>query len=152
MKRLVLIVAGFTALGMPFATSASAATIVQGFAVDFTLPSGSACGEAIHVSGTTNMVSTTTVNSAGGFLFSFQSNPQGVTGVGLTTGAVYQGTGVTRSSLTVNAGLTQSFVNSFKLIGHGKTPNLLETDIFHVTVDANGLIEVFLVQSTLQCI
>jgi hypothetical protein len=31
MKRLVLIVAGFIALGMPFATSASAATIAQGF-------------------------------------------------------------------------------------------------------------------------
>jgi hypothetical protein len=152
MKRSVVIVAGFTALGIPFATSASAATIVQSFPVDFTLPAENACGEAIHVSGTLNEVFTATFNSAGGVLFSSQSNPQGVTGVGLTTGTVYQGTGVTRSVTTVNAGQTQTLVNSFKLIGHGKTPNLLETDIFHVTVDANAITEASLVQSTLQCV
>jgi hypothetical protein len=94
MKRLVLIVAGFIALGMPFATSASAATIAQSFPIDVIVPAGT-CAEAIHISGTLLGVSTTTVNSGGGFVFSFQSNPQGVTGVGLTTGAVYQGTGVT---------------------------------------------------------
>jgi hypothetical protein len=103
------------------------------------------------LTGTLLTTTTITPNRGGGFLLAFHANPQGVTGVGLTSGALYRGTGVTRETITVNGASTDTFVNSFKLIGPGTTPNLLVTQIFHVTVDANGNVTSLVDSTTVKC-
>ena len=60
-----------------------------------------------------------TANSAGGFHLKYHSQPQGLTGIGLTTGLKYQATGVTQEEINVNAAEVTTFVNNFKLIGQG---------------------------------
>ena len=64
--------------------------------------------------------------------------PQGVSGVGLTTGDKYQATGVTQDETNVAAGQETTFINNFRLIGQGPGNNLLIHDVFHVTINANG--------------
>jgi hypothetical protein len=130
------------------AEAAGAATTTQRVPVDFI---AAGCGEDIHLTGTILTSTTVTPNHGGGFLVAFHSNPQGVTGVGLTSGALYHGTGVTRETTTVNGASTDTFVNSFKLIGPGSTPNSLETDVFHVTIDANGNVTSVVASTTIKC-
>jgi hypothetical protein len=69
------------------------------------------------------------------------AQPQGVTGADLTTGASYQGTGETMTgfSETLTNGLAQeTFVNNFKLIGQGSSPNFLVHENTHVTINPDG--------------
>ena len=129
------------------AAPAGAASTTERVPIDFTTEG---CGEQIHLAGTINNMSTFTSNSSG-FLLVIHSNPQGVSGVGLTSGAVYHATGVTNETFTVHGASTITFVNSFKLIGTGSTPNMLETDVFHVTIDANGDVTSSHASSTVKC-
>ncbi len=97
------------------------------------------CGTTIHLTGSLHNVGTLTGNSGGGLLLSFVTNPQGVTGVD-TNGVSYQGTGVTTFTATFNGAATLTFVNNFRLISQGTTPDLLVMEVLHVAVDANGVI------------
>jgi len=128
--------------------SAPAATITQRVPISLV---AQGCGEEILITGTLLLTTTSTTNSNGGFLVAFHASPQGATGLGLTSGAVYRATGETRANTTVNAGSTTTFVNNFKLIGPGNTPNYLETDIIHMTVDANGNVTASVLYSSIKC-
>jgi hypothetical protein len=147
MRHLLAFVLVVAAAGIA-AAPAGAATTTERVPVDIT---AAGCGELVHLTGTVLVTTTVTPNGSGGFLLAFHANPQGVTGTGLTSGAVYHGTGVTRETTTVNGASTDTFVNSFKLIGPGSTPNYLETDIFHVTIDANGNVTSTVASSTIKC-
>jgi hypothetical protein len=72
-----------------------------------------------------------------------QFQPQGVSGTDQTTGAEYQGTGVTldefSGSLT-NGQYQETFVNRFDFLGQGSAPNFLEHETAHVTINANGTV------------
>lgn len=76
----------------------------------------------------------------GGFHALIRNGPQGVTGVGQTTGNTYQGTGsahtVQYTGSSLPAVLTST--RSFKLIGPGPGNNLLVQLVQHLTVNANG--------------
>jgi hypothetical protein len=147
MARLIILTAvGLAAVAA--AAPAPAATTAQRLPVNFVAPG---CDEPILLTGTLEAVLTTTPNGSGGFLVSFHFNPQGVTGLGLTSGAIYHGTGVTREDTTVNGATTVTFVNNFKIIGTGTTPNLLIMDVIHTTVDANGDITAVVDQESLMC-
>jgi hypothetical protein len=52
-------------------------------------------GDVVHLSGPLHVVLEETVDSSGGLHIKEHMQPQGVSGVDLTTGAKYQGTGVT---------------------------------------------------------
>jgi hypothetical protein len=147
MRHLLAFVLVVVAAGI-VAAPAGAATTTERVPIDII---AQGCGEQIHLTGTILSTFTFTPNGSGGFLVAFDANPQGVTGVGLTSGATYHGTGVTRETTTVNGASTDTFVNSFKLIGTGQTPNFLETDIFHVTIDANGNVTSVVAFSTIKC-
>ena len=43
-------------------------------------------------------------------------------------------------------------MNSFKIIGEGSAPNYLQTDVIHLTVNANGVETATVEQSTNRCI
>ncbi len=81
-----------------------------------------------------------TTDASGGFHVESSANPQGVRGVGLTTGATYRGTGVTRSTENVTAGVQSVFVNNFRLIGTGGAPSFTVHEVAVFVVNANGVV------------
>ena len=141
MRRLALALAllgllSLTGAGVALA-EAFTVTTVEELPISFVTPG---CGEPILLSGTLHLVTHVTLDADGGIHLVSEANPQGVTGLGLASGTIYQGTGVGLSSF--NSGgplpLELTAVNSFKIIGRGPTDNLLVQGTFHVTVNAHG--------------
>jgi hypothetical protein len=66
--------------------------------------------------------------------------PQGATAVGLNTGDIYHATGVTQNGFRFSRqnSQTETYVNSFRMIGPGPGNNFLLHQSFHVTISANG--------------
>jgi hypothetical protein len=95
-----------------------------------------------------------TEGSGGNVTIGFHFNSQGTTGAGLTSGATYHATGVTQGTTTIKAkgGISDTFVNSFKIIGEGSAPNFLQTDVFHLTVNANGDVTATVEKSMIRCV
>lgn len=95
-------------------------------------------GEFVSLSGSLHVLFVTTIDSRGGFHSKFHNQPQGITGTGFTTGAKYQGTGVTQGTFNGKVGFENTFVNNFKIVGQGPGNNFMIHENFHVTVNANG--------------
>jgi hypothetical protein len=103
-------------------------------------------GEVVFVSGELHDLYHVTLADNGSFHLDASDNPQGVSGVGLTTGAKYQGTGISRSDVNEASAilpLNVTFVNNFRIIGQGPGNNLLVHDNFHVTVNPDGTVTSF---------
>lgn len=98
------------------------------------------CTEPIAFTGSIHLMTTQTTSASGNMHFSTHAQPQGVSGVGLFTGAKYQATGVTRNGdhIGMSGAFNSSYVNNFRLIGQGPDNNLLIHENFHVTFNANG--------------
>lgn len=82
------------------------------------------------------------------------SQPQGVRGVGLTTGDSYRGTGVTQETFggsLVNGQASSTFVNNFRLVGQGTGNNFMIHEVVHVTIDAGGEITATVDQLSVTC-
>lgn len=109
------------------------------------------CDETILLTGRLHVLTHATVNSTGGFNLVIHRQPKGITGIGLDSGARYQATGATLFMTTLNAGLTDTFVNSFKIIGHGPASNFLAQETYHVTVDASGNVQTDLYHVRVEC-
>jgi hypothetical protein len=92
-------------------------------------------GEFVSLSGTLHELIHVTIDANGAFHLKFLDQPQGVRGIGQTSGAVYRGTGGTQSLSNTNP---FTFVNNFRVIGPGPNNNFLVHEIFHITVNANG--------------
>ena len=154
MLRPLIIVLAVVATGLLAVTSASARADTQKIPFDTVLAPEDACGEAIHLSGTLLAQFTFTETPSGNVEVGFHFNPQGVTGVGLTSGATYHATGETLGTTTIRAGggISDTFVNNFKIIGAGKAQNFLETDVIHLTVNANGDVTTTVEKSTIRCV
>jgi len=101
-------------------------------------------GEVVNLSGSLHTLIALTINgnNVSGY-FHFQ--PQGISGIGETTGDDYQGTGVTeetfRNSLQ-NGQANSTFVNNFRIIGQGPGNNYLVHETLHVSVNAEGTVTV----------
>lgn len=140
-RMLVALLSGFvlalTGTMRPTAVRAAAETftVVETFPINFVIQG---CEEPIELSGQLHSVFHVTIDASGGVHVVGQTNPQGVTGIGLVTGTQYQGTGVSRFNFNMQAGEEFTSVDSFKIIGRGTTDNLLVQGTFHVTVNANG--------------
>jgi hypothetical protein len=96
-------------------------------------------GETVHLTGTLRQVTHVTINRNHA-TYMTHVNPQGLGGVGLSSGLKYRGTGVSKSVLTIGVGQTQTLVENFRLIGQGPGNNLLLHENLHVTVNANGVV------------
>jgi hypothetical protein len=119
---------------------ASASTTTEKIPVDilsFVPCALNGAGETIHLTGTLLNISHVTTNRNHATITT-HVNPQGLGGVGLTSGRKYRGTGVSKSVVTLGVGQTQTFVENFRLIGQGPGNNLLLHENLHVTVNANG--------------
>ena len=134
-------------------SSAQALEFTDNEFIPFTL-TAEGCGDVIEVSGTLHVLIHVTLNDAGGITVKQHFQPQGATGVGLVSGATYQATGVTQETDTDNGPGPQfefTFVNNFKIISRGTTPNYLVHDTVHVTVNNNGEITAEVINSTVEC-
>jgi hypothetical protein len=154
MWRHLIVLLAVVATGLLAVTSASAQGTTEKIPFDTVLAPEEACGEAIHLSGTLLAQFTFTESSGGNVEIGFHFNPQGVRGVGLTSGATYHATGETLGTTTIKAkgGISDTFVNNFKIIGEGSAPNFLETDVIHLTVNAKGVVTATVEKSMIRCI
>jgi hypothetical protein len=140
MRKVLVALGAAAALAVP--VNAFAATVVDRSAFDSTFPLCN--GDLIHVGGPLLVVESTTSPSSGGLITSFHFNPQGVTGVDLTTGAVFHATGMT-GDVSVNSpagGFTSTFVNQFRIQATGGSASYIVTDLFHVTITPDGTVRV----------
>jgi len=108
-------------------------------------------GELVVFTGTLHVVNHVTING-NKFVLKSHFQPQGLKGVGETTGDVYKATGVTQDiTRSGTVGFTETGINNFKLIGPGPGNNLLIHDNFHVTVNGNGTVTVVHDHFTADC-
>jgi hypothetical protein len=109
-------------------------------------------GELVVLNGPLHILSTVTFDSAGGFHMVAHFQPQGISGLGQTTGAKYQATGETEFQTSAKAlPFETSFVNNFKIIGQGPGNNLLIHENFHLTVNANGTVTAVIDNFSFEC-
>lgn len=102
-------------------------------------------GEVVDLSGPLHTLISFTINgnNVSGY-FHFQ--PQGISGIGESTGAKYHATGVTSESFKnslQNGQANSTFVNNFRIIGQGPGNNYLVHETMHVTINADGTVTVF---------
>ena len=101
-------------------------------------------GEIVDLSGPLHTLILSTVNGheVSG-VFHFQ--PQGISGVGETTGQAYHATGVTEESFKTalqNGEANLTFVNNFRIIGQGSGNNFLIHETLHISFNADGSVTV----------
>ena len=101
-------------------------------------------GEIVDLSGPLHTLIALTINGNNvSEVLHFQ--PQGISGTGETTGANYQATGLTETTLKgsfQNGQFNSTFVNRFDIIGQGPGNNFTEHETAHITVNANGTVTV----------
>jgi hypothetical protein len=151
MKRLA---AAFTVLTLAFAAFVAPARAQAEVIVNDSEPlaitvfvecANGGAGELVALSGDLHVLIHETTDSGGGFHFDVHFQPQGVSGVGLSSGNRYQGTGVTsqRANERGPAPFEFSLINNFRIIGQGPGNNFVVHENLHITVNANGDITAF---------
>lgn len=108
-------------------------------------------GELVDLSGTLHLLFHTTLDGSGGFHTRFLANPQGVTGIGLTTGDIYRGTGMSGEEFNGTVGEEHTRIDNFRLIGPGPGNNFLMHQTLHTTVNANGVATAYVSNFTVEC-
>jgi hypothetical protein len=111
-------------------------------------------GELVDLTGPLHTLITFTINGKNvSGLAHFQ--PQGIVGIGETTGDKYQATGVTKDTSFKfsfqNGQAQQTFVNNFRIIGSGPGNNFLVHEETHITINANGTVTVFHDNFSINC-
>lgn len=153
---ILVIVMLMVALLAPGSASAAATTFTssQDFPIDivvFVPCANGGAGEELQLTGSLHDVFHTTFTSNGGVIVSVSDNPQEVSGYGLTTGARYQGTGITRFSFSILIGSQDTFVNNFRIIGQGTGNNYLVHENLHITVNADGTLTAYYDNFSVEC-
>jgi len=141
MRKLLVLLITIAALAMPLAAQASATTEKVPFDANVT-----ACnGDVIHISGTLLSIFTETTTPSGGFIVSSHFQPQVIMGVDLTTGTRYVATGLTRDILVTSpsGGSTETYVNRFHIQATSGAESFIVSEVFHITVNANGDVTAF---------
>lgn len=110
-------------------------------------------GEIVDLAGPLHTLVSVTSNgnNISGY-FHFQ--PQGISGVGETTGETYHATGITEESFKTafqNGQANLTFVNNFRIIGQKTGNNFLVHETLHITVNADGSITVSHDNFTVDC-
>ncbi len=108
-------------------------------------------GELVYLAGSLHVLYHITLNDRGGYHAKSLAEPQGVSGVGLTTGDRYVGTGVTQDQFNGTVGYEFTYINNFRIIGQGKGNNFLVHETYHVTVNANGEVTAYVDNFSVGC-
>jgi len=144
-RMMVCLVAVLTILVVP-ANAAVQVNDTTDISLSVFIPcAASGAGETVDLSGPLHTLISSTVNgnNVRGY-FHFQ--PQGINGIGESTGATYHATGVTAESFKgslQNGQFSFTFVNNFMIIGQGPGNNFLVHETMHATINADGTATVF---------
>jgi hypothetical protein len=111
----------------------------------------SGAGEVVTLSGSLHILVRYSESASGAIHVGSHFQPQGVSGVGETTGDRYRATGVTQNQFNANVGVEETFVNNFRIIGPGPGNNYLVHNVFHITFNANGTITAFVDKFSVDC-
>lgn len=100
----------------------------------------SCAGEHVALTGTLHIASHVAFSGSDNFTLVQHIQPQRVTGVGLSSGAKFNLTGVDRQTTQVAGPLpfVLTYVYRYNIIGAGVVPNLMMRQAFHVTINAQG--------------
>ncbi len=82
-------------------------------------------GELVFLTGNLHVLLRFAMDQAGGIHVASHFQPQGISGIGQTTGDKYQGTGVTQDQFNAKVGVEETFINNFRIIGQGNGNNFL---------------------------
>jgi hypothetical protein len=107
-------------------------------AIVFVPCANNGAGENVELKGTIHILIHTTLNG-NNFTTKYHVQPQGISGVGLTTGIRYHGSGVTQEEIKgslKNGKHSETYINNFKITGHGVNYKIHNN--IHITVNANG--------------
>jgi hypothetical protein len=140
MRRLFVILGLVAGLALP--VSAHAATTVFQDKIDATV---TLCnGDPVHLTGPLLVTVTGTTSSSGGGLFAIHFQPQGVSGTDLVTGTLFRGTGVTSDVFLTSprGGITETYVNRFRIQATTGVQSYIVTNLYHVTVAPDGTVRV----------
>ena len=110
-------------------------------------------GEIVALSGNLHDLFHVTING-NRFKVKVHTQPQGIRGVGLTTGDGYRGTGVTQETFggsLINGQASSTFVNNFRVIGQGPGNNFMIHEVVHVTFNAQGELTAVVDQFSVTC-
>ena len=110
-------------------------------------------GEIVVLSGNLHDLFHITING-NRFKVKVHTQPQGIRGVGLTTGDSYRGTGVTQETFGgsfVNGQASSTFVNNFRIVGQGPGNNFMIHEVVHVTFNAKGELTAVVEQLSVTC-
>ena len=151
-KILKLLISALGGVAMMFALfqpagSVSALSATSGqIQIDF-IRSAYCTGEDVEISGTIHVVNITQAD--GSVIGHF--NYQNVTGLGLTSGNIYQVSAVDHVRLSAPFPSSITSVQSFQLISQGSAGNLLVHVLYHITVNGNGEVTVSIDELNMQC-
>lgn len=110
-------------------------------------------GENVTLTGDLHALNTFVINDnivKGTYHF----QPMGISGVGSITGAKYQATGETQGDYKgslVNGQYQESYTNNFRIIGQGTDNNYIVQAVFHVTINASGVVTTVVDKFTGNC-
>lgn len=104
-------------------------------------------GEVVEISGTIHLLSQ--MQPDGSVIGHF--NYQDVTGLGLTSGAVYRVSAVDHFRLAAPFPSSIQSERSFRLISQGSASNLLVRALYHFTVNASGEVTASIDELNMQC-
>lgn len=95
----------------------------------------SGAGEIVAFAGTLHVRVSETYDGRDAVHASIHVQPQGIVGVGLSTGDRYRATGLTRETFNPNIGaLNYTYVNNFRIIGAGPGNDYAVHQVMHVTL------------------
>ncbi|HEX9564779.1 MAG TPA: hypothetical protein VF981_12435 [Gemmatimonadaceae bacterium] len=111
-------------------------------------------GEFTQIAGHLRLATFILIGETGRIHIRTSARPDGVVGVGMSTGEKYRGTGGTTEHEHIAAsGLPAQYtmVNNFRIIGQGTGNNLLIRSVVHQTVTANGVVTASVSHSSAEC-
>ena len=157
MKKQIFTSLGAIVIALFATTSAAWAAVIDNESIDLTgfsvfIPcADGGNGELVVFEGFLHSLTAETFDRNGGVHIKTHFQPQGLTGVGLTTGEKYQATGVTQDQFNAKLGQTYTLVNNFRIIGQGPGNNFLVHETYHFTINANGTVTVGHDNFTVDC-
>jgi hypothetical protein len=153
-RRLISLCLAATLVMFGLGPATARAEVVTNVVVPITIVVDIPCApDIVILSGELHTLVTQVVDSNGGIHIKSHSQPQGISGVGLLTGAKYQATGVTQEHFNDHPGLPleDTFVNNFRIIGQGPGNNFLVHTTLHITVNANGVVTANVINARTDC-
>jgi len=110
-------------------------------------------GEAVTLTGPLLVLVHVTESARGNYQVKTTFQPQGMSGVGATTGDVYRATGGTRTHEHFNGPLPLVYtaINQFQLVGPGTNNDFRVRETLRVTINTNGVYTADRVSAEVRC-